>query len=127
MSRVSFLECSDSNIAEEVRVQLIELLDLALETESAQFLPQLAGLCSMLAKALLDQNPDMKNQAARFCSKLATTLGKKVGTYFKPLTESLVANLQHQHSKVRKETLRGLRDVLSCKGAEPFMEGSALA
>ena len=81
----------------------------------------------MLAKALLDQNPDMKNQAARFSGKLATTLGKRVGSYMKAITDSLTQNLAHQHSKVRRETMKGLRDVVVCKGAEPFVEGSTLA
>jgi len=35
---------------------------------------------------------------------------------------SLVKNLNHQHSKVRKTTLLGLQDVLSCRGAEGFIE-----
>jgi hypothetical protein len=34
----------------------------------------------------------------------------------------LVKNLHHQHSKVRKSTLHGLKDVLSCKGAEAFFD-----
>jgi hypothetical protein len=35
---------------------------------------------------------------------------------------SLVKNLHHQHSKVRKSTLLGLQDVLACRGAETFLE-----
>ena len=35
---------------------------------------------------------------------------------------SLVKNLGHQHSKVRKATLIGMRDVLVTRGAEPFIE-----
>jgi hypothetical protein len=35
---------------------------------------------------------------------------------------SLVKNLHHQHSKVRKSTLLGLQDILVCRGAEPFLE-----
>jgi hypothetical protein len=35
---------------------------------------------------------------------------------------SLVKNLHHQHSKVRKSTLLGLQDVLACRGAENFLE-----
>jgi hypothetical protein len=81
----------------------------------------------MLSKALLDQNPEMKNITAKFCGKLATTLGKRVGSYMKAITDSLSSNLAHQHSKVRRETLKGMRDVLACKGAEPYMEGSCIA
>ncbi len=35
---------------------------------------------------------------------------------------SLIKNLHHQHSKVRKSTLLGLQDVLACRGAEQFLE-----
>ena len=35
---------------------------------------------------------------------------------------SLIKNLHHQHSKVRKSTLLGLQDVLACRGAELFLE-----
>ena len=33
----------------------------------------------------------------------------------------LTANLTHQHSKVRKITLRGLKDVLVARGAETYL------
>ena len=72
-------------------------------------------------------NPEMKNKVATFCGKVALSLGKKVGGYFKPAVDALVSNLAHQHSKVRKTTLRGLKDVLPCKGAEPFMDGATIA
>lgn len=49
-----------------------------------------------------------------------------MGGYLKNTVDSLVQNLSHQHSKVRKNTLRGLKDVLACKGAEPFMDGATL-
>lgn len=81
----------------------------------------------MLGKATSDPNPDMKNVCAQFCGQLAVTLDKQVGSYMKSIVQSLVENLQHQHSKVRKETLNGLKDVLSAKGAEPYMEGNTLA
>ena len=37
---------------------------------------------------------------------------------------ALTANLSHQHSKVRKITLRGLKDVFVARGAEPFITES---
>lgn|ERR1712127_68238 len=42
----------------------------------------------------------------------------------KLVVEGLTLNLTHQHSKVRKVTLRGLQDVLCAKNAEPFMHDS---
>jgi len=44
----------------------------------------------------------------------------------KGVIESLIGNLAHQHSKVRKQTLKGLKEVAVCKGAEPYMEGNPL-
>ena len=38
--------------------------------------------------------------------------------------EGLTLNLTHQHSKVRKVTLRGLKDVIVAKNAEPFLHDS---
>ena len=108
-------------IAEEVRLELLELLDLCLETDSSQFVANIAAVTGMLAKAGLDPNPDMKNRFAHFSSKLAQGMGKKAGPYLKGIITSLIANLQHQHSKVRKSSLRGLKQVLCCKGAEVFM------
>ena len=81
----------------------------------------------MLGKAGADANPDMKIKCASFCSALALKLDKKVGSYMKAIVDSLVQNLQHQHSKVRKATLRGLKDVLAARGAEPFFEGNTMA
>ena len=39
----------------------------------------------------------------------------------KNVVVGLTANLTHQHSKVRKSTLRGLKDVIVAKGAEGFL------
>ena len=36
----------------------------------------------------------------------------------------LTQNLSHQHSKVRKSTLKGLKDVVVARGAEPFIQDS---
>ena len=44
----------------------------------------------------------------------------------KGVVAGLTANLTHQHSKVRKVTLKGLRDVLVARGAESNL-GDAIA
>lgn len=59
----------------------------------------------MLSKAATDANPEMKQKAARFAGDLCRELKDKVGHYMKNTVISLVKNLQHQHSKVRKSTL----------------------
>ena len=82
-------------IAEEVRVLLVEMLDLCLETDSTQFHNNLPTVAATLGRAGQDANPEMKNIVATFSGKLAITLGKKVGTYLKPVVDSLVTNLQH--------------------------------
>jgi len=74
----------------------------------------------MLSKVALDANPEMKQESAKFASKICRLLQDKVGPFMKMTVLSFVKNLQHQHSKVRKETLKSLKDVLVCRGAEPF-------
>ena len=62
----------------------------------------------MLSKAVTDPNPEMKQKAAKFGSDLCKELKDKVGGYMRNTVASLVKNLHHQHSKVRKSTLLGL-------------------
>lgn len=81
----------------------------------------------MLGKAAQDTNPEMKIKSASFSAQLAVKLDKSVGSYMKTIVESITQNLAHQHSKVRKASLRGLKDVLSAKGAEPHFEGNTMA
>ena len=90
-------------------------------------MPNLGQLCMMLGKAGADSNPEMKIKCASFCGVLAVKLDKKVGSYMKTIVDSLVQNLTHQHSKVRKATLRGLKDIISARGAEAYLEGSTMA
>jgi len=95
---------------------------VCLLSDKYQFLPKTAEVCNMLSKAATDANPEMKQQAAKFAGELCRELKDKVGQYMRSTVVSLVKNLQHQHSKVRKTTLQGLQDVIVCRGAEPFLE-----
>lgn len=108
-------------------MELIELLEVCLEADPSQFHFSLGQICSMLGKAAQDQNPDMKNKVALFSGKLCVALNKQVGGYMRQVVDSLTGNLQHQHSKVRKQTLIGLKDIIPCKGAEPFLKGQLMA
>ena len=45
----------------------------------------------------------------------------QAGMHMKGVVIGLTANLTHQHSKVRKITLRGLKDVIVARGAEGFL------
>jgi len=48
----------------------------------------------------------------------------QAGMHMKGVVIGLTANLTHQHSKVRKITLRGLKDVIVARGAEGFLQDS---
>ena len=102
-------------------MELIELLGTCLESDKTQFLGQLGPVCTMLARAAQDSNPEMKQKVASFSGELAEELKHKVGTYMKSLIASLTSNLAHQHSKVRKVTLKGMKTVVVARGAEPFI------
>lgn len=49
--KISFLISFLSILAEEVRVELIELLEVCLEADPTQFHFHLGGICQMLGKA----------------------------------------------------------------------------
>lgn len=86
----------------------------------------MSELCSMISKVAQDPNPDMKSKIANFASSLSKELKDKIGIYMKATVLSLIQNLGHQHSKVRKQTLLGLKDVIVSKGAETFVEDALL-
>lgn len=48
----------------------------------------------------------------------------KCGNFMKLTVEGLTLNLGHQHSKVRKVTLAGLKDVVTARNAEIFLTDS---
>lgn len=78
----------------------------------------------MLGRAATDSNPEMKQKVAAFAGKLCRELRDQAGHHMKNTVIGLTANLAHQHSKVRKVTLRGLKDVIVARGAEPFLADS---
>ena len=55
MNKIPYAE-----VSEEVRVELIELLDVCLESDKFAFLPHMSALGQMLARAVQDSNPEMK-------------------------------------------------------------------
>jgi hypothetical protein len=94
--------------SEETRILLLDLLSVCLQSDKYQFLPKLGEVCSMLSKAATDANPEMKQKAAKFGAEICRELKDKVGGYMRNTVVSLIKNLHHQHSKVRKATLQGL-------------------
>ena len=75
----------------------------------------------MLGRAAADSNPEMKQKVASFAGTLCRELKNNAGPHMKLVVIGLTANLTHQHSKVRKITLRGLKDVLVARGAETYL------
>lgn len=49
----------------------------------------------MLARAIADSNPEMKQRAALFAGKLCRELPDKAGVYMQLSVQSLAANLKH--------------------------------
>lgn len=76
MNKIPYAEQS-----EEVRVQLIELLEACLESDKFSFLPHMSELGQMLARAAQDSNPEMKQKAALFAGKLCRELKDNVGVF----------------------------------------------
>jgi len=110
-----------SEPSEEVRIEFLKLLELLLDKDCLQFVPQLSDVSVMVSKILLDNNPEMKNKASAFCVKLWEKLPDKCGNRMKRVVISLTENLKHQHSKVRKGSLNALKVVIGWKGAEEFL------
>ena len=96
----------------------MELLELCLDQDKFQFLPHLGNICAALARSCADENPEMKQKVSSFASQLAQALPEKCGNFMKTTVDGLTQNLGHQHSKVRKVTLRGLKEVAIARNAE---------
>lgn len=81
--------------SEEVRVQLIELLELMLETDKYQFLSHLGQVAGAIARATGDTNPEMKQRVSIFAAQLAVAHPEKSGNFMKTTVEGLTLNLTH--------------------------------
>jgi len=55
----------------------------------------MGAVCSMLARAATDSNPDMKLKVATFAGSISSEIPDRTGAYMKLTIESLIANLQH--------------------------------
>ena len=74
----------------------------------------------MLGRAATDSNPEMKQKVATFAGTLCKEMGDSAGQHMKMVVIGLTANLTHQHSKVRKITLKGMKTIIVARGAETF-------
>ena len=93
------------HLAEELRQDLILLLQKILFISDKDFLPVISDLCSMIGKLLTDPAPEMKIKLSEFIIKLCERLGKYIGVHSKSIILSLSNNLKHSHNKVRKITI----------------------
>jgi hypothetical protein len=107
--------------SEEVRIEFLGLLSDCLEKQHLQFMPHISEIALMTSKLLQDGNPEMKIKSANFAKEICIALKDKAGPSMKWTVEAMTENLKHQHSKVRKTTLEGLKYVIVCRNAEDFL------
>jgi len=93
-------------LAEILRINLIDLLEDILKKSHKDFLPVIPELCSMLAKFLTDQCPEVKIKLSELLTHISSVLGKNMGPNTKGICNSLCQNLKHSHNKIRKITLQ---------------------
>uniref|UniRef100_A0A0G4GBI7 Dynein axonemal assembly factor 5 TPR repeats domain-containing protein n=1 Tax=Chromera velia CCMP2878 TaxID=1169474 RepID=A0A0G4GBI7_9ALVE len=115
--------------AEELRVKALSLLHALINASPKTCEAFVSEICQALAKALTDANPDTKKECASICETIGASFDSvKISKTGKPLIQSLCANLQHQHSKVRKCSLEALRVLLGSEAASvAFMDGCKTA
>ena len=76
-------------------MQLIELLQVCLDSDKHQFVACMGEVGGMLGRAGSDENPDMKQKMAAFIANLCRELPKNAGNYMRTGVLALVHNLTH--------------------------------
>jgi len=90
MNKLPFLETS-----EEVRMQLMDLLEVCLNSDKHQFIACMGEIGGMLGRCGADENPEMKSKMAAFSANLCTALPVNSGNYMRSAVLTLVQNLTH--------------------------------
>ena len=108
--------------SEEVRISFINLIKLMVDKNEVEVIPFLSDLSNTLARVLLDPNPAMKENCARFLGVLAGKLKAKLGHYVRPILNSLVVNITHQRSLIRRLSMRAIGDVVKTDCAAPLLK-----
>lgn len=98
--------------SEEIRLKLVKLLEVLLADYKTEFKPVIAEVAKMIAVALKDAFPDMKQSLSKFISNVSLNLKEDIGPHTKQIVDSLCLNLKHQHNKIRKITVVALTDLL---------------
>ena len=116
VGEVPFLET-----AEELRLQVVELIALVLDHSSCTMNAELADIVlSTLIKSLSDTFPSVKRAGAELVCKLSESAPKSVRMCFKSLLKPLVGNATHQHSKTRSITVQAIGLGLSCVSEDDY-------
>ena len=105
------------NIAEELRLKLVNLFKKILKKYPNEIKPQISDLSKMLGIILKDQFPEIKVQVSQLISELSKAMKNEIGNYAKQIIESLCLNMKHQHNKIRKISITSLVDLLLCNEA----------
>lgn len=117
-------------VAEELRVLLLQLLRVFIETpSSAKHLRRhVSDVVQVLVKASGDKFQETKKQAASCCIALCKSAPDVVHLQLEQLVNSQVGNLTHHHKAVRKEALLALCELMlhGSDGVEKLMNGTVL-
>lgn len=100
--------------AEEVRLLLLELLETLLDRGSTKIIQDsMDKVATVLCKALSDQFPDSKRACNTIIRKASVKCPQRIKRHTPSIVRPLVANLQHQHAKVRSTTLQVRVELLA--------------
>ena len=104
--------------SEEIRVKILEVLHVVIKTTDAANTTSngmlwlvhsevVDNVSSALLKALADPSPHIKKESTDIAMYMSGALEKGMNCCFKEkLLKPIIANMQHQHSKVRLATIR---------------------
>lgn len=100
--------------SEELRLELLKLLGQLFDICKDQLNAFAGDIIDGLSKALSDTCPDAKKECCEIVKKVAVHLdAERCSRASGPLVAALLANLRHQHWKVRRATLQSLGSLLS--------------
>ena len=117
---------------EEIRLVLIDLFNIFLQhpavIKSSELQEQGPDLLAVYARSLQDQFPDVKRSSSVGVQILSRVAPSRLHTNMERCIVSLIANLGHQHSKVRCMSLDAMAALLptGAEGLERLMQEKVL-
>ena len=99
---------------------LLQLLSSILKREQCHgAIPgAIEPLCLILSKSLTDSFPDVKRECVICIRVVAKASRESLRPHAATLAKAVVANLGHQHSKVRQSSIQALSVLIPCLGAD---------